>query len=55
MLAAFLITLREGLEAALIVGIVLSVLRRLDKSKQAPSVWWGVLAAAAARVYGQRR
>ena len=50
MLAAFLITLREGLEAALIVGIVLSVLRRLDKSKQAPSVWWGVLAAAAASI-----
>ncbi|MCJ7549204.1 MAG: FTR1 family protein [Anaerolineae bacterium] len=52
MLAAFLITLREGLEAALIVGIVLSVLRRLGKSKQAPSVWWGVLAAAAASIAG---
>jgi high-affinity iron transporter len=52
MLAAFLITLREGLEAALIVGIVLSVLRRLDKSKQTLPVWWGVLAAVIASIAG---
>jgi high-affinity iron transporter len=52
MLAAFLITLREGLEAALIVGIVLSVLRRLDKSKQTSPVWWGVFAAVATSIAG---
>ena len=45
MIAAFLITLREGLEAALIVGIVLSVLRRLGQTRRAPTVWWGVGAA----------
>jgi high-affinity iron transporter len=52
MVAAFLITLREGLEAALIVGIVLSVLRRLDRSERAPAVWWGVLVAILASVAG---
>lgn len=52
MLAAFLITLREGLEAALIIGIVLSVLRRLDKSKQTSPVWWGVCAAVVASIAG---
>ena len=45
MLAATLITLREGLEAALIVGLVLSVLNRLGHSNRARSVWAGVLAA----------
>ena len=45
MLAALLITLREGLEAALIVGIILSALQRLDKDKLRRWVWWGVLAA----------
>lgn len=42
MLAALLITFREGLEAALIVGIVLSVLRRVGRSDRSASVWWGV-------------
>lgn len=46
MLAAALITLREGLEAALIVGIALSVLRRLGYTRrQAQPVWAGVAAA----------
>ncbi len=50
MLAALLITFREGLEAALIVGIVLSVLRRLGRSDRSPSVWSGVIAAVIASV-----
>ncbi|HID89234.1 MAG TPA: hypothetical protein EYH27_01925 [Anaerolineales bacterium] len=45
MLASGLITLREGLEAALIVGIVLSVLRRLGHADRARAVWAGVAAA----------
>ncbi|MGC9347548.1 MAG: FTR1 family iron permease [Anaerolineae bacterium] len=52
MVAAFLITLREGLEAALILGIVLSVLRRLGRSERSPAVWWGVLLAILASVAG---
>ena len=42
MLAALVITLREGLEAALIVGAVLAVLRRLNRSDQYRAVWLGV-------------
>lgn len=45
MLASALITLREGLEAALIVGIVLSVLRKLGRGGRSRPVWAGVLAA----------
>ncbi|HEY76110.1 MAG TPA: hypothetical protein G4O00_08010 [Thermoflexia bacterium] len=50
MLASGLITLREGLEAALIVGIVLSVLRRLGHADRAKVVWAGVAAAVGASV-----
>jgi high-affinity iron transporter len=50
MFAALLITLREGLEAALIVGIVLSVLRRLEQADRAKSVWAGALAAVVVSV-----
>lgn len=45
MAASFLITLREGLEAALIIGIVLSVLQRLGQAHYSRSVWLGVAAA----------
>jgi len=45
MLAAFLITLREGLEAALIVGIVSGVLRKLGQTDKKRPVWFGVIAA----------
>lgn len=45
MLASALITLREGLEAALIVGIALSVLRHMKRSDQAKAVWAGVAVA----------
>lgn len=47
MAAILLITLREGLEAALIVGIVLSVLQRLGKRGREGPVWvWGGVAGA---------
>jgi high-affinity iron transporter len=45
MITSLLITLREGLEAALIVGIVLGVLRNLGQADRSKPVWAGVLAA----------
>ena len=47
MLAALLITLREGLEAALVVGIVLGVLQKLGRRDRSKAVWAGVVAAIA--------
>jgi high-affinity iron transporter len=47
MIAALLITLREGLEAALIVGIVLGVLRKLGHIDRSKPVWIGVAVAVA--------
>lgn len=47
MLPAFLLALREGLEAALIVGIVLGVLRKLGHNREQVSVWQGAVAAIA--------
>jgi FTR1 family protein len=47
MLVPFLIMLREGMEAALIVGIVASYLRQSGRSRWLPAVWAGVVLAAA--------
>ena len=44
---AFVITLREGLEAALIIAIILAYLRRVDHSNAISAVWWGVAGAVA--------
>jgi len=38
---AFIITLREGLEVALIIAIILTYLRRVDHPSAIPAVWWG--------------
>ncbi|MEW5828875.1 MAG: FTR1 family protein [Chloroflexota bacterium] len=46
MIASFLLSLREGLEAALIIGIVLGALRKMDRSEMAPAVWYGALSAS---------
>ena len=46
MIPAFLLALREGLEAALILGIVLSVLRRVGRGEQERMVWLGAGSAA---------
>jgi len=45
MLASFLLSVREGLEAALIIGIVLAALRKMDRTSLNPAIWRGVLAA----------
>jgi high-affinity iron transporter len=46
-LGTFVITLREGFEATLIVGLILAYLVKTDQRAQAPAVWWGVAAAVA--------
>lgn len=47
MLSSFLIALREGVEAALVVGIVLVYLNRTGRSQLVRWVWGGVIAAVA--------
>jgi high-affinity iron transporter len=48
MFAAFLLSLREGLEAALIIGIVLGALRKINRPDLKPAVWAGVISAVIA-------
>ena len=45
MFSALLITLREGLEAALIIGIILAFLASTNNRKWFKQVWWGTGAA----------
>ncbi|MCD6020578.1 MAG: iron transporter [Actinomycetia bacterium] len=45
--ASFVIALREGIEAALIVSIVLAYLKQLGASDRARLVWWGTALAVA--------
>lgn len=45
-MGTFVITLREGFEAALIVGLILAYLAKTGQRQQATAVWWGVAAAA---------
>lgn len=47
MLAPFLIMLREGLEAGLIVGIIAGYLRQTGGSRWLPAIWVGVFLAIA--------
>ncbi len=45
MFGSFLITLREGLEAALIIGIILAYLAKLGQRRHFGTVWLGTAAA----------
>ncbi|WP_213880095.1 iron uptake transporter permease EfeU [Pseudomonas sp. dw_358] len=47
MLVPFLIMLREGIEAALIVGIIASYLKQTGRGQWMPAVWIGVFLAGA--------
>ncbi len=49
-MAAAVLSFREGLEAVLIVGIVLSLLNRIGQAQRAHYVWAGVVLAVAASV-----
>lgn len=51
MLVAFLIMFREGIEAALIVGIIAAYLRRTGRGAWLPAVWVGVLLALAVSLF----
>ena len=46
MLPSYILSLREGLEAALIIGIVLGALRQMRRRDLASSVWSGALSAS---------
>ncbi|MGH9329741.1 MAG: FTR1 family iron permease [Vicinamibacterales bacterium] len=50
MLQSFVITLREGLEAFLIVAISLAYLRKTGRGHLVPAVHWGIATAVAASI-----
>src|SRR5688500_12185062 len=50
MLQAFVITLREGLEAFLIVAISLAYLRKTGRASLLPAVHWGIATAIAVSI-----
>src|SRR5256886_5029609 len=52
MIAAFVLFLREGLEASLIVSILFAALRQLGQVHQARAVWTGVILAVLASLLG---
>jgi high-affinity iron transporter len=49
-MGSFVIVLREGFEAALLVGLILGVLNKTDQRHHARAVWMGVAAALATAV-----
>ena len=52
MFQSFVITLREGVEAALIIGIVLGHLRKTGREGWSRIVYWGLAVAVAASLAG---
>ena len=54
MLSSLIITFRETLEAALVVGIILSYLLRIGQSKYNNIVYLGVISGIVASVIGAK-
>ena len=52
MLQAFIITLREGVEASLIVGIVFAYLTKIGRPELKRTVFWALASAVTASVGG---
>ncbi len=52
MFEAIVITLREGIEAALVIGIIVAFLRREGRERHLPAVWAGIAAAVVASLIG---
>jgi FTR1 family protein len=52
MLSSLIITLREGIEGALAVAIVLLYLRKTGRDSLVPAVWWGLIVAIVASIIG---
>jgi len=50
MLPTYLLSLREGLEAALIIGIVLGAVNKIRRTDLTPAVWFGTLSAVAVSI-----
>ncbi len=48
MLPSFLLALREGVEAALVIGLLIGALRKLQRRDLSASVWFGAISAAVA-------
>src|SRR5947208_16211148 len=52
MIATFVLFLREGLEASLIVSLLLAALHQLGQTKQGRAVWIGVVLAVLGSLLG---
>ena len=50
MLPSYLLSLREGLEAALIIGIVLGALTKIRRNDLSPALWLGTWIAVAVSI-----
>ena len=51
MLPGYLLSLREGIEAALIIGIVLGAVRKIKRTDLTSAIWFGALSAFIVSVF----